>query len=159
MMVRAAERSEIAALAHVWYDGWQDAHAKILPAKLAQLRTLQSFHTRLDAALSRLRTIGQVGAPLGFHLIKASELYQFYVAANARGTGVASLLIQDAEAQLAAAGVTTARLDCAIGNERAARFYAKSGWYRVGEVESHTDTSAGPFTLRVWRYEKTLAVG
>ena len=33
--VRPAERSEISALARLWYDGWQDAHAVLLPEALA----------------------------------------------------------------------------------------------------------------------------
>lgn len=28
---RPAERSEVGALARLWYDAWQDAHAAILP--------------------------------------------------------------------------------------------------------------------------------
>jgi hypothetical protein len=31
MNVRAAEHSETGALARLWFDGWQDAHAEILP--------------------------------------------------------------------------------------------------------------------------------
>ena len=38
MDVRAAEEAEIDHLAKVWYDGWQDAHAEIVPAELARLR-------------------------------------------------------------------------------------------------------------------------
>jgi hypothetical protein len=48
-------------------------------------------------------------------------------------------------------------LACAIGNERAARFYEKSGWRRIGTMVSRLDTANGPFDLGVWRYEKRLA--
>ncbi|MGH7718503.1 MAG: hypothetical protein ACREON_06640, partial [Gemmatimonadaceae bacterium] len=41
-------------------------------------------------------------------------------------------------------------------NERAARFYEKCGWRRVGVVVHHPDTSSGTFPLEVWRYEKRL---
>jgi len=66
------------------------------------------------------------------------------------------VLIADAEARLAARGVETAWLACAIGNERAAKFYEKRGWRRAGTMVNHAETSAGPFPLEVWRYEKSL---
>jgi hypothetical protein len=34
MDVRAAQPGEVEHLARVWYDGWLDAHAEILPAAL-----------------------------------------------------------------------------------------------------------------------------
>jgi hypothetical protein len=41
--VRTAQEAEIDPLAKLWYDGWQDAHAQILPAQLTRLRTLETF--------------------------------------------------------------------------------------------------------------------
>ncbi|MBS0532470.1 MAG: GNAT family N-acetyltransferase [Proteobacteria bacterium] len=154
MPVRPAADSEIDALARLWYNGWQDAHAAILPKALARARTFDSFAERLHDAQADLRVIGPPGAPLGFHLVKADELYQFYVAAAARGQGIAQQLIADAEARLAGQGHATAWLACAIGNERAARFYEKSGWRRSGNIVSRLETVDGPFDLEVWRYEK-----
>ena len=52
MTVRPADAAEIDHLAKVWYDGWQDAHARILPAELTLIRTLESFRDRLEAALA-----------------------------------------------------------------------------------------------------------
>jgi hypothetical protein len=49
MDARAAAEREIDHLARIWYDGWQDAHAEILPAELKRLRTLESFRHRLEA--------------------------------------------------------------------------------------------------------------
>lgn len=155
--VRPAESSEVGALARLWYDGWQDAHAAILPEALARARTLESLAARLEAALGDVSVIGPIGAPLGFCMLKGDELYQLYVAAEARGAGAAAALINDAEARLASNGVETAWLACAIGNERAARFYEKSGWRRTGNFVSHLDTINGPFDLEVWRYEKRVA--
>jgi RimJ/RimL family protein N-acetyltransferase len=48
-------------------------------------------------------------------------------------------------------------LACAIGNERAARFYEKSGWRRTGTMVSQLETPNGIFPLEVWRYEKRLS--
>jgi GNAT superfamily N-acetyltransferase len=125
MRVRDAEETEIGHLARLWHDGWQDAHAAIVPAELARLRTLESFAERLRDGLASVRVVDVAGEPAGFSMTKGDELYQLFVSAEARGTGVAAALIEDAEVRLADAGVGVAWLACAIGNERAARFYEK----------------------------------
>jgi ribosomal protein S18 acetylase RimI-like enzyme len=158
MAVRAAEEREIGKLAQIWYDGWHEAHRKIVPEELTRLRTLESFRDRLRAALPRLRVIGPPGEPVGFCMVQGDELYQLYVSSQARGSGIAPALVADAEARLAEHGVATAWLACAIGNERAARFYEKCGWRRAGNMINHAETSDGPFPLEVWRYEKSLSV-
>lgn len=156
MQIRTADLSEIASLAKLWYDGWQDAHASILPEELKRDRTLESFKERLPHLLPDTRVFGPTGEPLGFCILKSDELYQLYVSADARGKGVAAALIADAETRLAENGVETAWLACAIGNERAARFYEKSGWKNVGVMVNHVELSTGPYELEVWRYEKAL---
>ena len=65
-------------------------------------------------------------------------------------------MIADAETRLFERGVETAWLACAIGNDRAARFYEKCGWRRVGTMMNELETSNGIFPLEVWRYEKSL---
>jgi GNAT superfamily N-acetyltransferase len=154
--IRDAELSDIRQLAKIWFDGWQDAHALIVPAELARLRTLQSFEERLRVALAGVRVAGAVGAPVGFYFLKGAELYQFFVSSGARGSGVAAVLMADAEARLGASGVHIAWLACAIGNLRAARFYEKCRWIRTGTVSDDVEVPRGTFALEVWRYEKSL---
>jgi ribosomal protein S18 acetylase RimI-like enzyme len=154
--VRPAGEQDIERLAEIWYGGWLDAHAEILPEELKRVRTLESFGPRLLALLANVGVVGPAGTPIGFYMLKDDELYQFYVAAEARGTGVAAALIAHAEERLAESGVETAWLACAIGNNRAARFYEKSGWQRVGTIVNHLETAAGSFDIEVWRYEKSL---
>jgi ribosomal protein S18 acetylase RimI-like enzyme len=156
MDVRAAEEAEIDHLARVWFDGWRDAHEQIVPVELTRLRTLESFGTRLRSDLQHIRVVGPFGAPVGFCIVKGDELYQLFVSAPSRGSGVAAALIEDAEARLSEGGVKTAWLACAIGNERAARFYERRGWYRVGTMVNRLETANGLFLLEVWRYEKSL---
>jgi GNAT superfamily N-acetyltransferase len=142
-------------LAKLWFDGWQDAHARIVPAELARVRTFQRFEERLRAA-SSVRVAAVKGAAVGFYLLKGMELYQFYVSFDARGSGIAALLMADAETCLRERGVHTAWLACAIGNNRAARFYEKCGWLRTGTVIDDVAVPGGTFALEVWRYEKSL---
>lgn len=71
---RAVETSEIRALAQLWHEGWQDAHAKLAPPGLVAARTLESFRERLAAAREYTRAVGPAGAPRGFFMLKDDEL-------------------------------------------------------------------------------------
>jgi GNAT superfamily N-acetyltransferase len=157
MEVRSAEERELDQLAQIWYDGWHEAHAELVPEELTRLRTLESFRERLRAALPSVRVAGSVGRPAGFSVVREDELYQLFVSSESRGSGVAAALLADAEAHLAENGVQTAWLACAMGNGRAARFYEKCGWRRAGNMINYAETSDGPFPLEVWRYEKALS--
>jgi GNAT superfamily N-acetyltransferase len=97
-----------------------------------------------------------VGAPVGFCVLRGDELYQLYVVAAARGQGIAAALVEDAEQRLAARGVTTAWLACAIGNTRAARFYEKCGWHHARNTVLELQATGAMFAVEVWRYEKQL---
>ena len=92
-------------------------------------------------------------------MLKADEVYQFYVSRPARGSGVAQALIADAETRLAASGVSNvvARLrdrqragGAVLRKERVAS--------RAGTVVNVAlrRRRGGASTLDVWRYEKTL---
>jgi GNAT superfamily N-acetyltransferase len=154
--VRPAEKGELDRLAAIWHEVWHETHAPIMPAELGRLRTLENFSDRLEAILPDIRVAGPIGAPLGFCIVKDDELYQLYLSADARGTGVAAALLADGEDRIAAAGFDRTWLGCAVGNERAARFYERSGWTLAGTVTIEVETAEGPFPLEVWRYEKTL---
>jgi GNAT superfamily N-acetyltransferase len=153
---RTIETSEIDALAQLWHDGWQDAHGGIAPAGLVRARTLESFRERLAAARDDSRAVGPAGAPRGFFMLKDDELNQFYLAREARGTGLAATLIADAESLLAARGIATAWLACAVGNDRAARFYDKCGWHNARTTVNRLETPDGVFEIDIWRYEKRV---
>lgn len=130
-----------------------------MPEELIETRTLESFQVRIAEGLERVRVAGPLGAPVGFCMIKDDELYQLFVAREARGLGAAAALLADGELRLAANGVKVAWLSCAIGNERAARFYEKSGWKLVGNMIVPLETVRGLLNLETWRYEKTLIPG
>lgn len=154
--IRPARGIDLDRLAHVWHEGWRDGHLAIVPDALARVRTLENFRERLQAGLTDVRVVIVDDLIVGFSMLKGDELYQFYVAAEARGSGIAATLIDDAELALAWRGVTTAWLACAVGNDRAARFYEKRGWHRAATVIYQSETSVGLFPVETWRYEKAL---
>ena len=157
MQARPAEASDIAVLSRLWFDGWHDAHGKIVPAALVEARTLDHLAARMRTALGNVWAIGPREAPLGFYILKHDELDQFYVCKQARGSGIAALLIADAETRLLQSGHSAAWLACAIGNWRAARFYEKNGWSQSGKATVELQAPDRPFPLQVWRYEMRLA--
>jgi len=140
----------------IWESGWHEAHAEIVPTRLRELRTAKSFFDRTIENLSSTRIASDGSNVLGFCMVKENELYQMYVSPLARGSGVAQALIEDAENRINAAGHNTAWLACALGNERAGRFYEKSGWTNAGRQVVDLDTSEGAFSMEVWRFEKQL---
>lgn len=155
-VIRDAQPTELGLLATLWFVGWQDAHARIVPPELVPFRTLQSFDERLRRATNGARVAAVSGKPVGFYLLKGTELYQFYISSAARGSGIAAIMMGDAEVRLRMRGVHTAWLACAVGNNRAARFYEKCGWSRTGKVTDEVEIPGGTFPLEVWRYEKSL---
>jgi len=154
--IRPATLADISQLAEIWHGGWHDAHSRIVPSELVLLRARESFDIRLRAAFASVRVAGRVDAILGFYALKGEEVHQLFVSTSARGTGVAAALIADAETRLSHSGANIAWLTCAIGNDRAARFYEKCGWIRTGIVTEHVEVPGGTFALNVWRYEKRL---
>ncbi len=146
--------AEIDHLARLWHEGWHDAHASLAPPGLVRARTLDSFRERMAAALADTFVIGPPGAPSGFFMLKDDELYQFYVAREARGSGIAAALIADAEARLAGARCCD-RLARLRDRQRPRGAVLRE--VRVGEgadAVNRLETPDGVFEFEVWRYEK-----
>ncbi len=146
----------VGQISTIWEAGWHEAHAEIVPSSLCELRTTSSFIDRAHENLALTRIAREGPNVLGFCIVRENELYQMYVSRRARGSGVAQALIADAENRIGAAGHNLAWLACAIGNERAGRFYEKSGWINTGQDVVDLDTSEGAFPLEIWRFEKRL---
>jgi ribosomal protein S18 acetylase RimI-like enzyme len=157
MRVRNADRYELNEIARVWHEGWHEAHARLVPASLTRVRTVDAFKNRLQSMLHDIRVVGPSGDPDGFCIVKDDEVYQLYVSSRSRLSGVATALLNDAEARLRANGIETAWLACAVGNDRAARFYEARGWRRVATLVNHLDPATDGLAPEVWRYEKRLA--
>jgi ribosomal protein S18 acetylase RimI-like enzyme len=156
MEVRVARADDLIAVARLWFEGWHDAHDAIVAETLIALRTPESFFDRLRAELHAVRVIIDAETPVGFAMLRGAEVYQFYVARSARGTGVALALMRDTEDHMAAEAIPIAWLACAVGNTRAARFYEKCGWTSTATVVIESETSEGLFPIHAWRYEKRL---
>ena len=94
---------------------------------------------------------------MGLCVIRADELHQLFVAADARGSGVAAALLADGESRLARNGIRQAWLDVVVGNQRAMRFYDKHGWRQTRRQGFDVETPTGIFPVEIQYMEKTLA--
>jgi ribosomal protein S18 acetylase RimI-like enzyme len=153
---RPAVEKDTQPLVLLWHDSWHQAHAKITPLALVALRTPELFAKRLQSTGDRLRVGGPEGAPLGLCIIRDDHLDQLYVAAEARGTGFATALLRDGEDRLRVMGVTNAFLDCAAQNHRAARFYQREGWIRLGATMVPAPDVEPPLPIDVILFGKRL---
>ena len=156
---REATSRDAERLARLWHESWHDGHARLLPDDIVSPRTLDVFRARLVDEIASMRVVGPVGRPAGLCAVEGDELMQLHVHRRARGSGVAAALERDAVRRLKRRGVRRAWLGCAVGNGRAAAFYERQGWYRVGTMTFELDARAGPVRLPVWRYEKDLRLG
>ena len=92
---------------------------------------------------------------IGFVTVHNDEVEQMYVAAEARGGGTATALLQHAE-DVIAETFDLAWLAVVAGNARARRFYARNGWYDAGEFDYAAPVQGGTFIVPCHRYEKPL---
>lgn len=125
---RPATHDDLDALTDIWHDGWHEAHAEHVPSELIDLRDHASLRIRMENMLADTDVVGPIGAPIGFCSVMQDEIYQFYVAPAARGTGTANALLQAGEKRLAVNGVEVAQLYVLPENQRAQAFYRRGGW-------------------------------
>jgi ribosomal protein S18 acetylase RimI-like enzyme len=157
ILLRAATAGDAPAVAEIWCSGWRDAHLGRVPEELAAVRTPESFRTR---AAERVRdtTVATVeGAVAGFVMVVADEVEQVYVAAEYRGRGVAQLLLDEAERQVADNGFEEAWLAVVVSNARARAFYGRAGWIDQGPFDYQASTQKGPITVPSHRYTKRVS--
>jgi ribosomal protein S18 acetylase RimI-like enzyme len=101
-------------------------------------------------------TVATLGASIvGFVTLHDDELEQLYVAASARGGGVAVALIRHGERTIGQRH-STAWLAVAVGNARARRFYERQCWSDVAALDYPAETAAGPIVVPCRRYEKLV---
>jgi GNAT superfamily N-acetyltransferase len=154
--VRRATAADVPAVAAIWRSGWHDAHDGLVPTELVAVRTDRSFDER---ALERVAdtSVAVVGDEVaGFVVVLGDEVEQVFVSRSQRGSGVAGLLLDSAERQVAAAGHRLAWLAVASGNARARRFYEKRGWVDDGELAYPAQAPGGTIDVSCHRYAKRV---
>lgn len=154
--LRPAAPGDVEAIAGIWEIGWRDGHLGNVPDELVAIRTAETFRTRASEQVGDT-TVAAVGDEVaGFVVVHGDEVEQVYVATSHRGSGIAGVLLAEAERQVAAAGHVLAWLAVAPGNARARAFYARSGWSDDGAFDYAASTDEGTFAVPCRRYVKAV---
>ena len=89
MQIKPAHPDDAARLVEIWYRGWHQAHADVVPPALTALRSFEEFTMRMRVHLKHTQVVwveGQIG---GFFMVDHDEIYQFYVSEAFQGSGLA----------------------------------------------------------------------
>ena len=154
--LRSAVPGDSDDVAEIWRLGWRDGHEGFVPQELVAARTDESFRTRAAERVGDT-TVATVGGEVaGFIMVVDDEVEQVYVSAAHRGTGVAGVLMAEAERQVRANGHGRAWLAVVAGNGRARAFYERAGWRDEGPFD-YTATSEGKtIVVPCHRYTKAV---
>lgn len=159
MTIRPAEASDHADIVCLWHQGWHDAHAALVPPQVLAFRTMNHFATWLAEAQDAFYVAADTELR-GFVSAKDAEIVKLYVGRNARGQGIAHMLLSFAEQKLWEDGAREAELFCTAGNNRAENFYLREGWTLSETFEDHLWMPAGittRFTVETHRFRKNLS--
>jgi ribosomal protein S18 acetylase RimI-like enzyme len=154
--LRRAEPADAADIAGIWRLGWRDGHLGLVPQALVEARTDESFRSRAAERIGEMTVAVVDAAVAGFIVVAGGEVEQVYVSAQHRGTGVAGVLMHEAERQVRANGHTRGWLAVASGNARARSFYERAGWHDEGPFEYAAATENGPIGVPCHRYGKDV---
>jgi GNAT superfamily N-acetyltransferase len=156
MRVRPATAADAEAVAAIWHTGWHDGHDGNVPDELAAVRTKDTVWSRAAERVPET-TVAVAGDEVaGFVIVAGDEVEQVYVSRDHRGSGVAGVLLAEAERQVEAAGHPAAWLAVATGNDRARRFYERSGWTDAGAFDYQASIDGGTIAVPCHRYVKKL---
>jgi GNAT superfamily N-acetyltransferase len=154
--LRAARAADAGAVAGIWRLGWRDGHLGLVPQELVVARTAESFRARASQRIPGTTVATVDGAVAGFVMVVDDEVEQVYVAAAHRGTGVASVLLDEAERRVRANGHGKAWLAVVAGNARARAFYERAGWVDEGPFDYAASAEDGTIAVPCRRYTKLL---
>lgn len=150
--IRPATDDDVEHIARIWFEAWSDGHRDNVPDALLQYRTRDHFTPRAAQRVPR-SWIGEVeGKPVGFVTVEDDEIEQIFVDVEARGTGLATMLLDQGQKAVRAAGYSAAWLAVVAGNARARAFYEKRGWGDAGPFDYQAQTEDGQIDVPCRRY-------
>ena len=155
--LRPATLDDSTTVAEIWRHGWREGHLGYVPDDLVAARTPESFGERASQRVDDTVVAVVDDAVAGFVMVVDDEVEQVYVSPHHRGTGVAGVLLAEAERLVGANGHERAWLAVVAGNTRARRFYERNGWTDDGIFDHQAPSATGPITVPAHRYVKRVA--
>ncbi len=153
---RDFDPADMDELARVWHAAWHDGHADYVPTKMLAIRDLGYFQRTLPEFTDKCRVVGPVGAPVGLCVVIDNRIDRLFIAAPARGKGLARVLIHDAEARIAAQGHQQCQIECVEQNTRAAGVYEHLGYALITTETQKISTEIGMIMLDGRIYRKNI---
>lgn len=153
---RPARPDDAERIAEIWRVGWADGHLGHVPEALVAVRTDDSFDARAGHRIEDTTVLTVGGEVAGFVMVVDDEVEQVYLAREHRGSGVASVLIAEAERLVFDGGYDHAWLGVVAGNARARAFYERAGWRDEGLFDYAAVDVDGPIPLLCHRYVKDV---
>ncbi|MBD9678278.1 GNAT family N-acetyltransferase [Pseudomonas sp. PDM18] len=117
----------------------------------------RSFRQLIAAPSAELIVAEEGGELLGYALLlfrrgtKVARLYSLATSQQARGRGLGSGLLEQAERSTARHGCRALRLEVRVDNSVAIGLYERRGYRRFGQIAGFYEDGAD-----AWRYEKPL---
>lgn len=149
---RRAAVDDIEVVARIWQEGWAEAHLGRVPAPLVAARTPASFVERARERVQDTIVATRDGIVAGFVMTSSDEVDQLYLDRAARGSGLARMLLREAERTIRAGGYERAWLAVATGNVPARRFYARQGWIDAGRFAHRAPVPGGTVDVDCHRF-------
>jgi len=154
--LRPARDGDAVAVAEIWARGWRDGHLGNVPESLVAVRTPESFRIRAGQRIADTTVADAGGEVAGFVMVVGDEVEQVYVSAAHRGSGIAAVLLAEAERLVASGGHRVAWLAVVPGNARARRFYERCGWVDEGLFDYAATHDGQVIPVPCHRYTKRV---
>jgi GNAT superfamily N-acetyltransferase len=154
--LRRGDPRDAGEIAEIWRLGWRDGHLGLVPEELVEARTEESFRVRAAERVGEMTVAVVDGDVAGFVLVADDEVEQVYVDASHRGTGIADMLLGEAERQVRENGHAEGWLAVVAGNARARAFYERRGWRDEGPFDYIAGGAGEPIAVPCRRYTKDV---
>ena len=158
-MLRYAIKSDLPAVAELYWSVWHETHAPLMPQGERDRRTRNFFMKRISAFAPCALVSEGDGEIVAFSAWQGNMVGQLFVLPEWRGRGIADALMVATETELVKSGVIDGELHCLVGNDRARRFWERLGWTHSGEIIEPAFDAAGETGVPFWRMIKTLSDG
>jgi ribosomal protein S18 acetylase RimI-like enzyme len=166
-VIRSAQAADAAAIARVHVRSWQEAYRGIMAdsllAGLSVAKWTQDWQERLASTARITLVVEKAGVIQGWVALgpahprenagEGGEIYGLYVAPESWSQSLGGKLLARAERMLLELGYRQISLWVVDANQRARRFYEKSGY---GQDRSGREIERGGMPLNQLRYTKIL---
>ena len=78
MQIKPAHPDDAARLVEIWYRGWHQAHADVVPPALTALRSFEEFTMRMRVHLKHTQVVWVEGQIAGFFMVDHDCICNWY---------------------------------------------------------------------------------